>query len=115
MNKASMPGSSKSSSAVIIVRLDTGDSPRAINTARAVARIVPPTQKPSALTCFWPMISYARCIALIATCSMYSSLEMWCVTRVDEQDVAISDGVANKRIFRLQIEDVVLVDARWHQ
>ena len=57
MKTSSTPASSKSSSAVSIVRLVIGFSPRAYITASALAISVPPTQKPSALICLAPVIS----------------------------------------------------------
>ena len=46
-----MPVSVKSSNVVSSVMLAAGFSPRAASTASAVARMVPPTQKPSVLIC----------------------------------------------------------------
>ena len=63
----------KSSKVVSKVMLETGFSPRAASTASAVARIVPPTQKPSALIFALPLITWTRPIALIAASSMYWS------------------------------------------
>ena len=38
------------------------------------------------------------------------------VTPTDHKgSVALADGVANQRVLGLQIEDIKLVDARWHQ
>ncbi len=50
--------------------LAAGRSPRASSTASAVARMVPPMQKPRVLICSLPEISCTRPIALIAACSM---------------------------------------------
>ena len=58
-----MPVSLKSRKVVSSVMLTAGRSPRAASTASAVARIVPPMQKPRVLICFWPVIS---CTTLIA-------------------------------------------------
>ena len=60
----------KSSNVVSSVMLATGFSPRAASTASAVARIVPPTQKPSVLILALPLISCTTPIARIAASSM---------------------------------------------
>ena len=65
-----MPVSEKSRNAVRSVMLAAGRSPRASSTASAVARMVPPMQKPSVLICALPEISCTSVIALIAACSM---------------------------------------------
>ena len=70
MNTSRMPVSVKSSSVVSSVALATGFSPRAASTASAVPRMVPPTQKPSALIVFAPVMSCTAWIALMAASSM---------------------------------------------
>ncbi len=62
--------SEKSSSVVSSVTLAAGFSPRASITDSAVATMVPPTQKPSALIWSLPLISRTTSIALIAPFSM---------------------------------------------
>ena len=66
MKTSSTPVSSKSSKVVSKVRLAAGCSPRAASTASAVATMVPPTQKPKALTLSLPEIARATSIASIA-------------------------------------------------
>jgi hypothetical protein len=70
MKMSRMPVSEKSRNEVSSVMLAAGRLPRASSTASALARIVPPMQKPSVLSCSLPEISRARSIALIAACSM---------------------------------------------
>ena len=60
------PGSAKSSIVVRKVALATLASRRAASTASALARIVPPTQKPSVLTVRLPEISRAARMAASA-------------------------------------------------
>ena len=57
MNTSKMPVSVKSIRVVKKVALATGFSPRAAKTAKALLKIVPPTQKPSALICLAPVNS----------------------------------------------------------
>jgi len=73
MKTSSTPVSVKSSKVVRKVALATGSSPRAANTAKAVPKIVPPTQNPKALICLAPVISCVTWMALMAAFSMYSS------------------------------------------
>ena len=63
----------KSRKVVSSVMLAAGCSPRAASTDRAVARMVPPTQKPSVLICLAPVISWTTRMALMAASSMYWS------------------------------------------
>ena len=51
MNTSSTPVCAKSTKVVSKVALATGSCPRAANTAKALLRMVPPTQKPKALIC----------------------------------------------------------------
>jgi hypothetical protein len=52
------------------VTLATGFSPRAASTASAVDKMVPPTQKPSALILGAPVIVCTVWMASMAACSM---------------------------------------------
>ena len=70
MNTSRMPVSVKSTSVVSSVTADTGFSPRAASTASAVVRMVPPTQKPSALICLAPVMSCTVWMAWMAASSM---------------------------------------------
>ena len=70
MKTSRMPVSVKSIRVVSSVSEATGFSPRAASTASAVVRMVPPTQKPSALICLAPVMSCTRWIASMAACSM---------------------------------------------
>ena len=70
MNTSRMPVSVKSSSVVRKVALATGFSPRAASTASAVARMVPPTQKPRALMVLEPVMSCTAWMASMAAFSM---------------------------------------------
>ena len=65
-----MPVSLKSSSVVSSVTDCAGCRPRAASTASAVARMVPPTQKPSVLMVFAPVISCTTSMARMAASSM---------------------------------------------
>ena len=67
MKMSRMPVSVKSRNEVSSVALATGFSPRAASTDSAVPRMVPPTQKPSALSVFAPVISCTTLIALMAS------------------------------------------------
>ncbi|CFW45609.1 Uncharacterised protein [Bordetella pertussis] len=71
-NTFRMPVSWKSSSEVSSVSEATGRSPRTWASASAEASMVPPTQKPSALTCGWPLMSLATASALSTASSRYS-------------------------------------------
>ena len=116
------PGSAKSSIVVRSVALATARSPRAASTASAHASSVPPTQKPSALTVLLPAISLrdARCArrARPARGSRPSvrlaELGRDVAPRDHEHRVPLRDGQRDERVLGLQIEDVVLVDARRH-
>ena len=57
-------------SVVSRVTLAAGCSPRAASTASAVARIVPPTQKPRVSICACPLMACTSWMARIAACSM---------------------------------------------
>jgi len=70
MKTSRMPVSVKSSSVVRKVALATGFSPRCASTASAVHRMVPPTQKPSALIFSLRLISRTTAMARIAASSM---------------------------------------------
>ena len=73
MKRSSTPVSLKSSSVVSSVMLAAGFFPRAASTLNAVARMVPPTQKPSVFTFVLPVMSCTSSIARIAASSMYWS------------------------------------------
>ena len=65
-----MPLLEKSIKVVSKVMLSAGCSPRAANTARAVVRMVPPTQKPKVSMVSQPLISCTTSMARMAACSM---------------------------------------------
>ena len=78
MNRSRMPVLEKSRKEVSSVTLAAGCSPRAASTARAVARIVPPMQKPKVLILSLPLISCTRPIARMTASSMYwSQVARW--------------------------------------
>ncbi len=70
MKISSTPVWLKSSSVVSRVMLAAGCSPRAASAASAVARMVPPMQKPSVFTFSLPEISCTTRSAWIGPCSM---------------------------------------------
>jgi hypothetical protein len=70
MKMSRMPVSLKSSSVVSRVTELAGCSPRAASTASAVARMVPPTQKPRVLILSYPVISCTTLMAARGPCSM---------------------------------------------
>ena len=70
MNTSRMPVSEKSINVVSKVSAATGFWPRAASTASAVVRMVPPTQKPSALICLAPVMSCTVAMAVMAAFSM---------------------------------------------
>ena len=70
MNRSRMPVSVKSSRVVRKVALATGFCPRAASTDSAVAKIVPPTQNPSALMARAWVISCTTAMAWIAAFPM---------------------------------------------
>ena len=97
-------------------------SRRAPRAPRAQSRgCVPPTQKPSALIFSWPPISCTTCDRsqhrpLRRSRPRCAGHLLAGVLPAQHEDRwPCSTGVTDERVFRLQVEDVELVDARRHE